>query len=1154
MSYRSSVWGLALAFAVGLTLPGMAQQTVLATRGPRFLAVPRGGGVPVDASNAAVLRRRMSLALTNASVEAALQEIARRAELEVMYSAIMLPVGRTITLHATDITMAAALTEVLLDTGLDIVLLRSGQMGLVKRSDGSLPGGAITGRVTDAKVGNGIGGVEVWLADAKWRTATDSTGRYRLADVNPGTYTLTARRLGYAKQSRKVTVRDGQTDTLDVALAPVATRLDELVSTATGRRRRMDIANDVTTIRADSIVRTEPIRSVTDLLEGRVPGLTVQRTSGAPGDPARLRLRGVGSPLRSNDPIVVVDGVRVYAEQSAARSANLAGLGDTSRVGTNVYATPSPLDYLDPNSIETIEVLKGPSAATLYGPDAANGVILITTKKGKAGPTRWTASVDHGRTRIEGDYPELYLRWGHLPSNNTRVPCQIGNTVAGNGACQGDSLVTFQLLNDPALTVLDQGHRTGLTLGASGGSAAITYAITGSYQDEIGLPKLPEYEAAQYQARTGMRAPDWMRRPQHLTQWGVTSRMSARLGTTADLSLNAGFSRTQQQRSSLEQQLGTLMSTYLDRATDTYYQGNSQSFSPANQVLTNYFERATAAATEFTPSVNLDWRPRRWLTVAGDAGLNIIQRADQIVLPHGAAPTQDSIGHLNAGQGTTVVSTVNLRANAVAPLGLGLRFQFAAGVNYTGSTLNDLAAQTANLVSGASPGTRGAEVTGFTSNAQDNATFGWYLEPSLNHSRFSLSLGLRLDGSNAYGGTKLPTFTFPPKFPKLGFSYLLSDEPWFPFKDQVQSLRLRVAYGRAGRQPGPTDRLRLYGATQPVYEEGQYVPAVFLQTLGNTDIRPERSTELEGGVDADLLDNRVTLSVTAYRKRTDDALLPVPVPISVYGDGVSVLKNIGVIRNTGLELSVGAQLVRSAPLTWSTQLAVSRNRNVVVKLGPGVDPFYTLAQGDDGSGSTGGFRVAPGYPLFGRWSKPVLGYADGNGNGVLERAEILVGDTAVYIGQTIPNYTANLHTTVSLWRGAVAVSAGFLYDNGLSQQNLVAQRLAPFSRGWNDPAASLAEQFATADLGSGNAYNWIQTVNTLRFNDLAVTYTVPTVLARRLGAQRLNVAVQGVNLGLWTNYRGLDPSVNAFSTGNSVTDTGVLPQPRTWQVRVSAEY
>jgi hypothetical protein len=176
-----------------------------------------------------------------------------------------------------------------------------------------------------------------------------------------------------------------------------------------------------------------------------------------------------------------------------------------------------------------------------------------------------------------------------------------------------------------------------------------------------------------------------------------------------------------------------------------------------------------------------------------------------------------------------------------------------------------------------------------------------------------------------------------------------------------------------------------------------------------------------------------------------------------------------------------------------------------------------------------------------------------NGNGALEVNEVLVGDTAVYTGQTVPNYMADLHTTVNLWRGAVTVDAGLSYQDGVSQINEVAQNLAVFSRARNDSTATLAEQAATL-YGINTDYNWIQVVNTFRFNSLGVTYQFPAGAARRLGAQRLAVSVQGGNLGLWTNYRGLDPNVNARATGNDLTDTGVLPQSRTWQLRVNATF
>jgi TonB-dependent SusC/RagA subfamily outer membrane receptor len=286
--------------------------------------------------------------------------------------------------------------------------------------------------------------------------------------------------------------------------------------------------------------------------------------------------------LRNSDPIVIVDGIRMYAEQSANRNANLArrqaeasGSGsnydvtkDTSAGIGYTSATPSPLDNIDPNTIETIEVLKGPSAATLYGPDAANGVIVITTKKGQAGPTRWNMSFDHGRTEMVGEYPELWLRWGREIFREEMIVCPVDNRSTGRGEdlvagypCIGDSVSTFQILNDPDLTILDRGHRIGGSVTASGGTQTLTYSVTGSYKDEVGLVRLPTYEMERYRAAFDVAPPDWMQRPQHLTQWAVRSSVGIRLGDKADLTFSGALSRTQQQKSVLQEQLGAMMTT-----------------------------------------------------------------------------------------------------------------------------------------------------------------------------------------------------------------------------------------------------------------------------------------------------------------------------------------------------------------------------------------------------------------------------------------------------------------------------------------------------------------------------------------------------------------------------------------------------------------
>jgi hypothetical protein len=274
----------------------------------------------------------------------------------------------------------------------------------------------------------------------------------------------------------------------------------------------------------------------------------------------------------------------------------------------------------------------------------------------------------------------------------------------------------------------------------------------------------------------------------------------------------------------------------------------------------------------------------------------------------------------------------------------------------------------------------------------------------------------------------------------------------------------------------------------------------------------------------------------------------------IYGSGVTITKNIGLLRNTGVELIVGGQVVRSGLVTWDTRFSLSQRRDLLVKLGQGVQPFYV--SGSVTVNPIGGLRIAPGYPLFGRWTRPILGYADANGNGALEPAEVQLGDTAVYVGATVPDYTAALSTTLSLGHGALTFDAELAHDAGVAQFNRPAQTLSRFTAGRQVPGTPLADQVRTIDLTTNffSDYNWIETVATTRFSSLAVNYTVPMAWARRVGAQSLRIAVKGGNLGLWTNYRGIDPNVNAHGVGNKVNDTGVVPLPRTWQLQVNAVY
>jgi len=401
------------------------------------------------------------------------------------------------------------------------------------------------------------------------------------------------------------------------------------------------------------------------------------------------------------------------------------------------------------------------------------------------------------------------------------------------------------------------------------------------------------------------------------------------------------------------------------------------------------------------------------------------------------------------------------------------------------------------------------------------------------HSRFFVTPGFRLDNSTTSGANAGLT-----ALPKVDFSWLAIDRQGeTPMFGVLTMFRPRLALGVAGVQPGPADHLRLVGSTSS--------GSVLVKTLGNSELRPERSSEIEGGFEADLWASRLSVDVTGYRKMRHDAIVNVPVPGSVNGGG-SINKNIGLIRNAGAEFSANARVVEASNIGWDVQVKMSSNTNRVVRLNPGQKPIELF----NGLGVVS--RVKAGYPLFGWWAYPVRGYRDANHDGILQVGEVLVGDSLVFLGQQDPRYQLGFGTDVSLFR-RFSVHAFVDYTNGLTQYNASGQGI---SAALFDPRTPLAEQagavarYFALGTHSGTAFSEVQTVSTLRFQTLSVNYELPLSIARRFRASAMGVALQGSNLGLHTNYKGKDPNVNAFATGNQTLDTGVLPQPRTWSLQV----
>ncbi|HET9986193.1 MAG TPA: TonB-dependent receptor plug domain-containing protein, partial [Longimicrobiales bacterium] len=323
----------------------------------------------------------------------------------------------------------------------------------------------VTGRVTDATTGQPVSAAQVVLVGTNLGAQTNSEGVFTLRGVAPGSVTVRALRIGFTEQSQQLTVVAGQAATANFALRPAPVTLAPIVTTATGEQRRIEVGNAIAQVNAAQVTRTRAVSDMADLLTSRAAGVAVIPGTQT-GAGVRVRIRGLSSLSLSNNPIYVIDGIRVEGTSGS--------LSDDISVGGT---TPARINDINPEEIESIEVVRGPSASTLYGTDAANGVIVITTKRGVAGRPQWSYFTEQTAISDRNDYPTAYWGWrtgttsSTTSSRTNTVQCYLFQVSAG--VCAQDSVTSYNLTKDPEATPFGVGYRQQHGLQLKGGSEAI---------------------------------------------------------------------------------------------------------------------------------------------------------------------------------------------------------------------------------------------------------------------------------------------------------------------------------------------------------------------------------------------------------------------------------------------------------------------------------------------------------------------------------------------------------------------------------------------------------------------------------------------------------------------------------------------------------
>lgn len=964
------------------------------------------------------------------------------------------------------------------------------------------PTGTVAGHVTDAELHRPISNAQVVLVGTTIGARTDESGAYRLIGVPVGTSTVRVSFIGFQSTTRTVTVSAGATTTLDVGLTAAPTILSVVTTTASGtEQRRRENGASVATVNADTIPKAA-VQNFSQVLSGRTAGVTVTQSSGTTGGGARIRIRGSNSVSLSNEPLLIIDGVRIDNNPEAS-SIDIGG------------QTPSRLNDINPEDIESFDVIKGPAASALYGTAAANGVIQITTKRGAAGRTTWNTFGELGTVVENNPYPPNYGGWTDtplydIPGFDEGAPNPSCNLYYQNyGYCTVDSLQAYNTIleSHPFRT----GHRQKLGASVSGGTQAITYFLSSDAEKEAGVY-----------------------RTSNLDRLSLRGNMTTHPTKDVDVQISTGYVQSDLQ---LPQNDNNYFGVISDGLAGFPGNGPTQGYNPIGP---DQFENIDTRQkiNRFTGGANGNWRILPWLSANATLGLDVVNRFDSETLqPNLVFFSDASLGHrtsnrietsnITTNYALTARNTLTSTINSVAQVGYQFQRTLDQGTYAYGQTLTAGAGGLGGVNSDKS----------VDETYTDNKTAGGFISEQLSwNDKLFVTGTVRADKNSAFG-KNFGTATYP----AASLSYVVTEGG-----DRVSQLRLRTAYGESGLRPGVLDAIA-YSRPVSVRLDSIDVAGITVGNFANSGLKAEKTREFELGFDAGFFQDRASVEFTYYDKRSRDALVLRPLPLSL-GGPTSQFANLGAVTNRGIELNLNATPIRMDNVELGLTLTASNNKNNLESLG-GLPPIIF---GDQ--------RHVPGYPLGGYWATTIDSVHVGADGSVSPDSVFFTTDESAvhYLGSALPTRQGSLTTDLTLFR-IFRINALFEYRGGNKLENATEQFRCSFSlcRGINDATAPVEEQanaeaaFADASFVGG----YIEDASFVKWRELSVAVSVPERFLGSMRASAATLTFGARNLHTWTKYKGLDPEVNGVGQANFATDDFLTqPQVRYYTVRLNLTF
>lgn len=1046
--------------------------------------------------------------------------------------------------------------------------------------------GRIVGTVTEAAAGNPLANATVGVTGTATPTGsrTGTDGRYAINNLPAGRYVLRATLLGYGPRVDTVVVTAGQATTANFSLRQVSVALEQVVVVGYGTQKRSDLTGSVASV-TPQVERT-PIASLEQTLQGTAPGVQVTTASSAPGGGISIRIRGASSITGNGEPLYVVDGFPIENDPS--------NTGSVTNGGRDNTAPANPLATLNPNDIQSIEILKDASATSIYGARGANGVVMITTKRGTAGTARVTVDAYTGTQSVAKRYDMLNGQEFAQFANDW----YLGQSTNTTGAKVFADPSSFGTGTDWQDLIFRSAPIYNLQFGVNGGTASgsknpTRYAVSGGTFQQQGVVVGSNFDRLSLRGNLDQQVGSRFRVSTNLLVSRVDSRQAPTDGTFNAGAGAVGAALQYIPILPVRKADGTYVFLQTDYPTALTAAGSSPANVP-NPVSQAFDVNDRLGDTRILANAFGEYEVLPGLKLRSSIGGDNSNRTRDTYYPRTTLRGAQSNGYANRGQ-QVVTSFLNENTLSYAK-SFGDVHDVNAVVGYTRqtNTTTKTGEINSNFVSditgfdnlGAGSQTGGPSVT----SGRTRYTMASYLG-RLNYTllgRYLFTATGRRDGSSRFGANSRWGF-----FPSAAFGWRVSDESWFARRfDVVSQLKLRASYGKAGNPSIQPYQSVTRLAAQQYSFGGTIAPGYYPSGIGNPDLTWESTKQTDLGFDYGMWQDRLELNGDWYDKRTDKLLLGIDLPSEV--GYTTALVNAGSIQNRGIELSLTVRPFvgdeKKGELSWSSTFSFARNRNKVLGLGGPTRIFAAQCITPDISANCPGTAVTVGEPIgefFGyktngifRDSSDLKAYTAKLSSGSIGLGQVRIvdinGDNVIdandrtVIGDPNPRFTGGWQNSIG-WKGFNVTS---LLDGSYGGKvlNLNLYRTEGASPGTNISRQRYYDAWSPTNptgteprLGSSpvsvgtDLTDWIlEDGSFLRLRTLTLSHAIPTgMLGSALRSVRTaNAYVTAQNLFTITHYSGFNPDVSSLGVGNlnRGIDIGAYPLARTFIFGVNVSY